>query len=304
MKILITGGAGFIASHVTDAYVDAGHDVVIIDNLSTGSIKNLNPKARFYEVDICDAAAVAEVFAQEKPEIVNHHAAQISVTDSERDPEKNERVNHQGTINMLKQPGVKRFIFASTGGAMFSNDGPFPATEEVSARPISQYGMSKLAAEKEVKEYAVRGGFPFVILRYSNVFGPRQNAHGESGVMAIFSDLASRNKVPTIFRREASRDYVYVGDVARANLLALDKGDGEIIHVSTNREITNQQVYEAIAAEFGWQQQPVYKEARPGELFRSVLSNEKAKKVLGWTPKVSINDGLRAIHHYFSHNII
>jgi UDP-glucose 4-epimerase len=239
---------------------------------------------------------IAEIFKKENPDVVNHHAAQISVTESQKDPLENEKVNVTGTFNLVTQPGIKRFIFASTGGAMFSNPESFPATEEMIAHPISNYGISKLMAENTIRDNARTGKFPYVILRYANVFGPRQNAHGESGVMAIFSSLASTNKKPTIYGKTTTRDYVYVTDVVRANLLALDKGDNEIIHIATQKETTNQEVYEAVAKEFNWKQEPEYQSLRSGEVVRSVLANKKAKQMLGWTPEVSVEQGLHAIH--------
>jgi UDP-glucose 4-epimerase len=314
MKILVTGGAGFIGSHVVDAYINAGHEVVVIDNLSTGSKKNLNLKAKFYEVDICDAKKIAEIFAIEKPEVVNHHAAQVSVTVSQRDPALTTAVNFQGTVNLLnafsssecasnhdedKDICEKRFIFASTGGAMYSTPKKWPANEDEVPNPLSVYGISKLSAEKAVRESAEKNGFSYCILRYSNVFGPRQNSHGESGVVAVFSDFAKVKKVPTIYRKESTRDYVFVGDVASANLLALKKGQG-IYNIATGVETTNEQVFKTISDIFGWHVVPVYTDARPGELFRSVLDATKAKNELGWDWATDFTLGVKKIAEYES----
>ena len=297
MKILVTGGAGFIGSHVVDQYIAQGHEVAVIDNLSTGSLKNLHPQARFYNADITDEKNVAEIFADVEPEIVNHHAAQVSVTESQKNPAFTQTVNYQGTVNLLKQPGIKRFIFASTGGAMFSDPASLPATEETPAHPVSTYGISKLSAEQAVKEYAGRNGFSYVILRYANVFGPRQNSHGESGVMAIFAELARAGKQPTIYNKDAIRDYVYVGDIARANLLALTAGAG-VYHIGTGIETTNQQVFDAIAKAFNWQVPPRYEGARSGDVARSVLACAKALRELNWQSQITIEKGIELLRDY------
>lgn len=297
MKILVTGGVGFIGSHVTDAYIAGGHDVVVVDDLSTGSLKNLNPKAKFYNADITDFKQMTEIFAKEKPEVVNHHAAQVSVTESEKNPARTEKINVDGTLNLLKQSGIKRFIFASTGGAMFSDPRTLPANEETPANPLSAYGISKLSAEKAVAEFSQKNNFSHVILRYSNVFGPRQNSGGESGVVAIFCDLARTNDIPTVYSKTATRDYVYVGDVARANLIALSSGNG-IYHIATGVETTNQYVFETVRDVFGWKTTPNYQQLRPGELTRSSLDASKAKRELNWKPEVSFKEGVKLIHEY------
>jgi UDP-glucose 4-epimerase len=298
MKILVTGGAGFIGSHVVDAYVAAGHEVVGIDNMSTGSRNNLNPKATFYEADIRDITELRRIIALEKPDVINHHAAAISVTGSAAKPLETYEINVLGTINLLLAglPSIKKFIFISTGGALYSSPAKFPAKETEKPTPLSPYGFSKQLAEEAVMFYCQQQKVKFTILRYSNVYGPRQNPHGESGVMAIFTMLAAAGKQPTIYRKQTTRDYVYAGDIARANVLALSKGTNEIINIGTSRETSNQQVYEAVAKEFAWNQKPLYQPARPGELLRSALSITKAKKLLGWQPIITIKDGLRAIH--------
>jgi len=298
MRILVTGGAGFIGSHIVDAYIAAGHHIAIIDNLSTGTEKNLNPAAIFYKADIRDAVELKRIFGIEKPDIVSHQAAIVSVTQSTQKPLETFEVNTLGTINLLiaGAPYIKKFIFASTGGAMCANPKKWPATEKEKPTPLSPYGFSKQLAEESVAFYAKQYGFDFTILRYANIFGPRQNAHGESGVMAIFSLLAGQQKTPIIYRKQTTRDYVYVGDIARANVLALEKGKDEVINLATGKETTNQKVYEIIAKEFNWGKLPVYEPARPGELARSVLANAKAKKLLGWKPTVGMADGVARIH--------
>jgi UDP-glucose 4-epimerase len=297
LKVLVTGGAGFIGSHIVDEYVAAGYRVVIIDDLSTGSMQNINPAATFYKADIRDNVELERVLRIEKPDIVNHQAAVVSVTKSAARPLESYEVNTIGTINLLlaSRGYIKKFILASTGGAMYAKPKKFPAAETEAPTPISPYGFSKQLAEEAVAFYCKQHAIDFTILRYANVFGPRQNPHGESGVIAIFTLLAQQQKQPTIYRKETTRDYVFVGDIARANLLALTKGANQIINIGTGKETSNQKVYEAVAHEFAWQQKPRYEAPRTGELLRSVLSNAKAKKVLGWVPAVSMSEGLKMI---------
>lgn len=297
MKILVTGGAGFIGSHVVDAYIAAGHQVAVIDDLSTGNKKNLNPRAAFYKADICDLKALAEIFHNEQPEVVNHHAAKVSVTQAEKDPEGTGAVNITGTKNLLalcKEYGVRRFILASTGGAMFSDPAPFPGVETAEPNPISYYGQSKLQAEQVVKA----SGIPYIILRYSNVFGPRQNPHGESGVVAIFCDLAKTGGTPIIYGKDTTRDYVYVEDVSRANLIVLTTEHQDIYHIATRIQTTNQEVFEAVRDAFNWKTNPNYQQLRPGEVPRSALDASKAARELGWKPTISFTEGVRLIHAY------
>jgi len=295
MKILVTGAAGFIGSHVVDAYIAAGHDVVVIDDLSTGSKRNLNSKAKFYEADIRNLAKITEIFQIEKPEVVNHHAAFVSVTESEK--AETMEINFTGTKNVVCQPGIKRFIFASTGGAMFNDPKRFPPDEQEPENPASMYGKSKQHAEQLVKEYAASKKIPYVILRYSNVFGPRQNAHGESGVVAIFCNLAGTGGTPNIYGKDTTRDYVYVGDVAKANVVALTTGEGTY-NIATGIETTNQQVFETIAQAFSWKATPNYQPLRPGEVTRSALDASKAQRELGWKPRINFEQGVRLIHDY------
>ncbi len=300
LKILVTGGAGFIGSHVVDAYISAGHSVSVIDNLSTGNPANVHPKARFYKVDIRDSAGVAAVFSREKPEIVNHQAALASVTLSLKRPLETYEVNTLGTINLLlaSAPYIKKFIFASSGGAIYGQPKKIPTTEQELPSPISAYGFSKQLAEDAVRFYAGQLGFEYIILRPSNVFGPRQNNGGEGGIFAIFTALAATGSQPTIYRKESTRDYVYVTDIAKANLLATTKAKNETLHISSARQTSNQQVYEIIAKEFDWQKKPIYQAARPGEIARSALSAVKAEKMLGWQPTVSIPQGVKNMKLY------
>lgn len=297
MRILLTGGAGFIGSHVADAYIASGHQVAIVDNLSTGKKANLNPGATFYKADIHDAKAIDKIFSEVKPQVVNHHAALVSVTESVKNPLSTYETNVTGTINLLRQPGVQRFIFASTGGAMYANPKKFPASEHETPTPLSPYGISKLLAEVAIKHYGEVNGFESVILRYANVFGPRQYPKGESGVIAIFSELAKTGTQPTIYKKDATRDYVYVGDVAKANVLALSHGKG-IYNIGTGKEVDNQKVFETVSQVFNWRVIPRYEGPRPGDVARSALDAGKAHAELGWASEVDLLSGVKKIHDF------
>lgn len=297
MKILVTGGAGFIASHVVDAYVKAGHRVVVVDNLATGSRKNLNPKARFYKADIRDAKKIDEVFKKERPDAVNHHAAIAVVVESLRNPLPTLDVNVTGTINLLLAGGkykVKKFIFASTGGAMYGNFKTIPASETAEPMPLSPYGLSKRLGELAIAFYAEMYGFDYFIFRYANVYGPRQNPNGEAGVVAIFGKLMRMGKQPIIYGDGTkTRDYVFVEDIARANLLALKKGHEEIVNIGWGKEVSDKKIFETIAHYAGYRGKPKYAPYRKGELYRSAITNTKANKTLGWKPKVKFEEGVR-----------
>ena len=310
MKIIVTGGAGFIGSHVVDGYVKAGHKVVILDDFSTGFRRNLNRKAKFYKADICDAAAIDRIFRKERPQTVNHHAAQVSVVESVRDPMLALRTNVLGTANLLQafatyRPGragrpdgkpttAGKFIFASTGGAIYGNPKKLPAPETTPPNPLSPYALSKMLAESVVKFYAGQNEFPYLILRYSNVFGPRQNPHGEAGVVAIFIDLLKEKTRPVIFGDGTkTRDYVYVGDVARASLLGLKKGVNETVNVSVGKETNDREVFATIAAALRSPIRASYAPFRKGEVRRISPDPRKARKVLGWKPKVGFRAGIR-----------
>jgi len=304
MKILITGGAGFIASHVADEYIKKGHKVVIVDNLATGFRKNINKKAKFYKADIRDTKAMLKIFQKEKPTVVNHHAADASVISSMHDPLKTYNVNVLGTINVLiafgscKTKEKKRFIFSSTGGAIYKEKGEkfLPVKEDAERGPISPYGFSKQLGEDVIHFYAKQFGFETVIFRYANVFGPRQNPKGEAGVCAIFAHLIKNNQTPTIFGDGTkSRDYVFVGDVAQASVLALKKGAGETMNIGTGKLTSDDKVFETIAKVMGSHGKAKHAPARPGEIYKMSLDARKAKKILGWTPKITFEQGIRKI---------
>ena len=300
MKIIVTGGAGFIGSHVVDEYVNAGHRVVVIDNLRTGFKKNVNPKAKFYNADIEDRAAMDRIFKKERPEIVNHHAAIAQVVESVRDPLPTLRVNVLGIANALIAFGTygrgarHKFIFSSTGGAMYGTPKKLPVAETQASLTLSPYGLSKQLGEETIKFYARFFGFDYFIFRYANVYGPRQNPKGEAGVVAIFGRIMKSGAQPTIFGDGTkARDYVYVGDVARANLAALRRGKDETANLGLGALVTDQMIFDAIAKEVGFKGTVKYAPYRTGEIYRISLDARKAKKILGWTPKVKLREGIQ-----------
>jgi UDP-glucose 4-epimerase len=309
MKIVVTGGAGFIASHITDAYIKAGHRVVVIDDLSKGFRKNINKKATFYKADITDLALMEKIFAKEKPDVVNHHAAIAEVVRSMRDPIPTLTTNVLGTANLLlafghhgrggkgknaKSSSRGKFIFSSTGGAMYGDPKHIPVSESAPEDPLSPYGLSKQLAEQTIKFYAKQFGFDYCIFRYANVFGPRQNPHGEAGIVAIFNTLMRAGTRPTIFGDGTKgRDYVYVGDVAAANLAALQRGKNTTANIGRGIVTTDKKMFDAIAGAVGFAAAPRYAPYRAGEIYRVSLNAEHARKVLGWKPTVSLEEGVR-----------
>ena len=307
MKVLITGGAGFIGSHVADAYVNAGHEVIIVDNLSTGSTKNMPKKAKFYLLDI-GAQELDKVFELEKPEIVNHHAAQISVTVSTRDPIQDAKINALGLLNLLgtsMRHSIKKFIFISSGGAIYGDTEIMPTPEDHPSQPISPYGIHKHLGEQYLRFYAEQHGLKYTVLRYSNVYGPRQNPLGEAGVVSIFINSLLGGETPTVFSYPEEpdgmlRDYVYVEDVARANLQAADKGVGQLINIGTGVTTTTGALYREISSLFKNPPEPKRGDARPGDLRRSCLDIGKAKRILAWSPSVDLHEGLSRTVKYFS----
>lgn len=301
MKILVTGGCGFIGSHIVDRYVDEGHDVVVIDNLSTGDIKNLNPQATFYKKDVCDET-FDEIFQQEKFEIINHHAAQINVRTSVDDPRFDAQVNIIGTVNLLTlgmKYGIQRFIFASSGGAIYGEPEQFPITENFPLNPLSPYAVAKMAAEKYITAFAKMYAFHYTILRYSNVYGPRQISKSEAGVISIFINQILDNKECIVFGDgHQVRDYVYVYDVVEANVRALNcRSDmfniGTGVATSVNdlidifSDITNKKIDHKHNA------------PRPGEVFKNVLDCSKAASVLQWKPTTPLRQGIHTTFEYF-----
>ncbi len=302
MKVLVTGGAGFIGSHVADAYVNAGHQVVIVDDLSSGSRDNLNPKAKFYQTDI-RGDQIEGIFQREKFDVVNHHAAQMDVRRSVADPKFDASVNVTGSLSLLessRKNGVKKVIFASTGGAIYGEQDSFPANEDHPQRPISPYGVTKLAVEKYLFVYKAIYGLEYVALRYANVYGPRQNPFGEAGVVAIFAHKMLKGEQPVINGDgKQTRDYVYVADVVQANLLALDYHQSGVFNVGTGVEIDVNAVFRKLRKYLNPECREEHGPAKPGEQLRSVISCSRIKKELGWTPSTKLEEGLYLAAEYF-----
>jgi UDP-glucose 4-epimerase len=302
MKILVTGGAGFIGSHVADAFIEQGHEVVIVDNLSMGRMENVNPQAKFVNMNIQDPQ-IAELFENEGFDVVNHHAAQMDVRLSVADPIFDAQNNIFGTINLLQaaqKNGVKKIIFISSGGAIYGEQDYFPADEEHPTRPLSPYGITKLTGEKYVQFYQHVYNLNFVILRYANVYGPRQNPKGEAGVVAIFSSRMLTGGQPVINGDGLqTRDYVFVRDVVNANLKALDYEESNYFNIGTGLETTVNELFHELNHLTNANAKEVHRAAQPGEQMRSVLNIEKAKKILNWTPQISLNEGLAKTVEYF-----
>lgn len=302
MKILFTGGAGFIGSNVVDALINLGHEVVVVDNLSTGFRQNINPNAKFYQLSIRDKELL-EVFKREKPELVNHHAAQIDVRKSADDPVADAEDNILGSLNLITncvQFGVKRVVYASTGGAIYGEAQYLPADENHPVNPISQYGISKHTVEHYLYLYSTLYELDYVILRYANVYGPRQNPFGEAGVVAIFATQMLTGKQPTIFGPgDKTRDYIHVSDVTEANILALDRGKNTILNIGTEVETSDQQIFDTLAGVLGYEAPPTYAPVRKGEVYRICLKCSKARQEIGWSPRLSFKEGIAGTADYY-----
>ena len=305
MKILVTGGAGFIGSHVTDAYIRLGHQVTIIDNLSTGRQRNINPAATFLKGDIRDADFLRSSFDAGRFEVVNHHAAQIDVRRSVADPAFDAMVNIVGVVNLLEccmKHRVNKFIFSSTGGAIYGEQDYFPADELHPTRPISPYGIAKLSTEHYLFYYRVVHGLQSVILRYANVYGPRQNPEGEAGVVSIFASkmLAGENPVINGDGKQ-TRDYVFVEDVAHANEEALTLRGSDTFNIGTGVETDVNRIFQIVKAATGSHCPETHGVAKKGEQMRSVLTSAKINRATGWSPRVGLEDGLRTTVESFKH---
>jgi UDP-glucose 4-epimerase len=306
MRILITGGAGFIGSSVTDAFLAAGHDVTVVDDLSSGSADNVDPRARWYRLDIRDAA-LDNVFAAERPEIVCHHAAQVSVRRSVEAPQADAEINVVGSLNVFetaRRHGTRRIVFSSTGGAIYGEQSGPPADETHPCRPRSPYAVAKLAVEHYLDYFRATFGLEAVVLRYANVYGPRQDPHGEAGVVAIFMERILAGLAPTIFGDgEQVRDFVYVDDVVAANLAALRvaAADNEmaVFNVGTGRATSVNALWRVIETIARPSVGAYYEPVRSGDVRRSVLDPSRAARQLGWKPTVGVEDGLARTWAWF-----
>jgi len=302
MRTLITGGAGFIGSHVADEMLKQGIDVVVVDDLSSGKRENLNPDVRLYEMDIC-SPKVSEVFEKEQPDYVHHLAAQISVADSVRNPVHDAMVNVVGSVNLLQncvQYGVKKLVFSSSGGTVYGATENLPAVEDLPFSAMSPYGVTKICMEYYLPYYKAEHDLDYTVLRYSNVYGPRQDPHGEAGVVAIFAQAILDGRTPTINGDGLYvRDYVYAGDVARANYLSIEQVDCDFFNIGTGVQTDVNQLYEMIAKIVGFDKGANSGPHRPGDLRRNYLDASKAERVLGWEPEVSLEEGLKRTVEYF-----
>jgi len=313
MRILVTGGAGFIGSHVVDAFIAAGHHVAVVDSLASGRRENLNPRATFYEVDVRDAELLADVFAAERPEVVDHHAAQVEVRRSIEDPVYDAQVNVLGTLNVLEQArlaGARKVIYISSGGAVYGEPVRLPCDEEHPIAPLCPYGASKYAMEVYLRVYRATYGLETTVLRYANVYGPRQDPHGEAGVVAIFAGRMLNAEggpqgtglpVPRINGDgEQTRDFVYVGDCARANVLALDVGDGGVYNVGTGAETSINELASKLVAVTGYTGEVTHGPANAGEVIRIYSAVERAREGLGFEAAVPLTEGLARTVAFFA----
>ncbi|MBM3282887.1 NAD-dependent epimerase/dehydratase family protein [Candidatus Gottesmanbacteria bacterium] len=304
MRILVTGGAGFIASHIVDAYISVGNRVVVIDNLSSGKKQFINNKAKFYQIDIRNETAVKEIINKEKPEIINHHAAQISVRSSVEEPMNDLEINLFGLLNLIessKRIGLKKFIFASSGGVVYGEAKILPTSEDYHPlTPLSPYGVTKLTSELYLQYYYQTSNIPYVALRYGNVYGPRQNPHGEAGVVAIFAKKMLKGETPTINGDgKQTRDYVYIKDVVRANSSALQARGSGSLNIGTGIQTNVIAIFKHLQGILKTNLKVKYGPAKIGEQRNSCLDCQMAQRVLGWNAKVDLKNGLKETVEYF-----
>ena len=299
---LVTGGAGFIGSHVVDRLLELEYRVVIIDNLSGGKLKNLNPAATFHHCDIAQPAVV-DVFQREQPELVFHLAAQTSVPYSVREAVRDSQINVVGTLRVLEAArrfGIDKFIFSSTGGALYGDPEVDPCPDDHPVVPLSPYGMSKYLAEQYLEFYHRLYRLNFTSLRYGNVYGPRQDSQGEAGVIAIFTQAMVEGKQPEIFGDgDQERDFVCVDDVVEANILAIDRGDGMHMNVGTGQKTSITRIFELLRGIIGYKWGPRHGPPRLGDVFQISLESTRAAQELGWTAQVDLEEGLRRTVEHF-----
>ncbi len=303
MKIMVTGGAGFIGSNVVDAYINSGHEVVIVDNLVTGRYRNLNPAATFYQIDI-RSSNLAQIFEKERPDVVNHHAAQMDVRRSVADPLYDADVNVKGSLNVLecaRKFDVSQVIYSSSGGTVYGEPVYLPCDESHPIAPICPYGGTKYMMELYLYMYREMYGLNYVVFRYPNVYGPRQDPKGEAGVVAIFTGQMIRNEPVTIHGDGLQqRDFVFVEDVAAANLLALNAASGGyVFNLGAGEPTDVVQIFDALKRITGYEQVAIHGPARLGETRRIFLDSAKVRKELDWQPRISLDEGLKKTVEYF-----
>ena len=305
MRILVTGGAGFIGSHIVDQCIAAGHAVAVVDNLwneGGGKKTNLNPQARFYHADITDESSLDHVFDEVQPEVVSHQAAQHSVAISTKNPKLDARVNVLGLLNVLNnctRVGTRKIVFASSG-ATYGTPVRLPIDEDVLQRPESPYGITKMVAEYYLRYWQEAHGLTYTALRYGNVYGPRQDPNGEAGVIAIFARrFLNHEPVRIDWDGEQQKDYVYVEDVARANLIALDHGDNDIFCIGTGKGTSVNEIYRTLEEIVGFSPEIVKAPKRPGDIHLTYFNCSKAAHILGWNPEVSLQEGIKATVDFF-----
>ena len=303
MRVMVTGGGGFIGSHIVDTLIEHGHTVFVVDNLSEGNTENLNRHARMFDVNINDSDGLQRAFAEAKPDVVSHNAAQVSVRNSMSDPANDAYVNIIGSLNVLQcavEHDVERLIFASSS-AVYSKPQNLPMDENHPKMPESVYGVSKLSVENFIRLYSNTYGIKHKIFRYGNVFGPRQNPHGEAGVVAIFTGQFIRGEQPTIFGDGSkTRDYIFVSDIVAANIASLgDVGDNDTYNLARGIGVSDFEIFDAVRGTSDSSMQPRYAPVRPGEAMHVVLDSSKAQQILSWKPKVALSDGiLQVVDHY------
>jgi UDP-glucose 4-epimerase len=299
LRVLVTGGAGFIGSHIVDRLLAQGHTVCVVDNLSTGLAANVPRAVAFKRLDICDARLLDDAVQSFKPEVVFHLAAQMDVRRSVLEPDFDARVNVLGALNVLRSAvgaGARRLVYASTGGAVYGNPSKLPVTESQPPEPVSEYGASKLAFEHYLSVYSNRGQIEYAALRYPNVFGPRQRPDGEAGVVAIFTGQMLRGDQVKIFGDgKKTRDYIYVSDIVEANMCAASGPSGVVANLGWGREVTDLEVFETVAAATGYRNAPVYAPARAGEVERICLDASLARETWGWRPTVTLREGVDCV---------
>ncbi|MDA1128438.1 MAG: GDP-mannose 4,6-dehydratase [Chloroflexi bacterium] len=299
---LVTGGAGFIGSHMVDRLLELDYRVVILDDLSTGKIKNLNSKAVFHHTDITQPA-MAEIIQREQPDLVFHMAAQTSVTQSTKDPIGDANANVLGTLRVLeasRRVGVEKIIYSCTGGALYGDPESVPCPDDAKITPVSPYGMSKWVAEQYLYFYYQQYRLHYTSLRYGNVYGPRQDPHGEAGVVAIFSQSMLEGKQPQIFGDGTQeRDFVSVFDVVDANIAAIDNGDGKAMNIATGEATSVNRIFELLRSITEYKWDALHGPQRTGEVYRISLDWSRAATELEWSPKIGLEEGLRLTVDYF-----